>query len=85
VLFGAGGVLAGLLVFGPAPLYPAYAAAGPRLLGLSPLRDQQLAGITMIAEQLLSLGVCAYFMLRLRSLAVRDVIVGRVREAVPDH
>ena len=66
VLSGAGAVLAGLLVFSAALLYPAYAGAGPRLFGISPLRDQQLAGIVMVAEQLATLGACSYFVLRAR-------------------
>jgi cytochrome c oxidase assembly factor CtaG len=66
VVFAAGAVLAGLLVSSPAPLYPAYAAAGPRLFGISPLPDQQLAGIVMVAEQLATLGACCYFLLRAR-------------------
>ncbi len=39
------GVLGALLTFAPHPLYPAYIAAAPE--GLSPLQDQQLAGIYM--------------------------------------
>ena len=35
-----GAVLAGLLVSSTAPLYPAYAGDGPRLFGISALRDQ---------------------------------------------
>jgi cytochrome c oxidase assembly factor CtaG len=66
VIFAAGAVLAGLLVSSPAPLYPAYAAVGPQLFGISPLRDQQLAGIVMVAEQLATLGACCYFLLRAR-------------------
>jgi len=66
VIFAAGAVLAGLLIGSTAPLYPAYAADGPRLFGISPLRDQQLAGIVMVAEQLATLGACCYFLLRAR-------------------
>jgi putative membrane protein len=55
----AGGVLAEVLVFSSTPLYPAYAHQARRLLGLSPLRDQQLAGLVMLAEQLLAFGMCA--------------------------
>ena len=66
VLSAAGAVLAGLLVSSAALLYPAYAGDGPRLFGISPLRDQQLAGIVMVAEQLATLGACSYFVLRAR-------------------
>jgi cytochrome c oxidase assembly factor CtaG len=38
------------------PLYASYADQSERLLGLSPLQDQRLAGIVMMAEQLLTLG-----------------------------
>jgi len=63
-LFGAGAVLAGLLVYSSSPLYPAYAGGGARLLGITPLHDQQLAGIVMVTEQLLTLGLCGWFLLR---------------------
>ena len=66
VLSAAGGVLAAVLSFWPMPLYPAYAGGGARLFGISPLRDQQLAGIVMVAEQLAALGACCYFLLRAR-------------------
>jgi len=74
VLSGAGGVLAGLLVLWPTPLFPAYAGGDARLLGVSPLRDQQLAGIVMIAEQLLTLGLCASFLLgaHLRAISLGE-------------
>ena len=45
-----------------------------RLLGLTPLRDQQLAGLVMIVEQLLTLGTLA---------AVVLVPELRARRAVP--
>jgi cytochrome c oxidase assembly factor CtaG len=69
-LSSAGALLAAVLILASAPLYPAYAGGGARLLGISPLRDQQLAGIAMIAEQLLTLGLCAYFLLRIRLRAI---------------
>lgn len=40
------GLLGALLTFAPRPLYPLYAGP-PHLLGLGPVADQQLAGITM--------------------------------------
>jgi cytochrome c oxidase assembly factor CtaG len=46
-----------------APLYPAYAHQTTRLFGISSARDQQLAGLVMIVEQLAALGVCAWFLL----------------------
>jgi cytochrome c oxidase assembly factor CtaG len=55
-LFWLGTILADVLIFSFHPLYPAYAAQPDRLLALSPVRDQQLAGLVMMAEQLLTLG-----------------------------
>ena len=43
--------------------YPFYAAQDERLFGVSPLRDEQLAGVVMVAEQLASFAVCAGFLL----------------------
>jgi cytochrome c oxidase assembly factor CtaG len=40
-----------LLALLPSAVYPFYVHARPRVWGLSPLADQQLAGITMSAEQ----------------------------------
>jgi cytochrome c oxidase assembly factor CtaG len=57
-LSAAGAALAGVLVFSPVQLYPAYAGA----FGIAPLLDQQLAGIVMLAEQVASLGLCACFL-----------------------
>jgi cytochrome c oxidase assembly factor CtaG len=60
-LFGLGQVLSGVMLLSPA-LYPAYAAQPVRLLGLTPLKDQQLAGLVMMGEQMLTLGICAIFL-----------------------
>jgi cytochrome c oxidase assembly factor CtaG len=40
-----------LLALLPSPVYGFYEAARPRIWGLSPLGDQELAGVTMAAEQ----------------------------------
>jgi cytochrome c oxidase assembly factor CtaG len=66
-LFAAGQVLTDVLVFSFAPLYPAYAGA----YGLSAVTDQQLAGVVMMAEQLLTLGMLAAVVLRPRLRAAR--------------
>lgn len=57
VLFWVGQVLAYVFVFGFEPYYDLYADQTERLLGLSPLTDQKLAGIVMLAEQTLTLGL----------------------------
>jgi putative membrane protein len=63
-LFAAGQVLADLLVFSFHPLYPSYAHEPERLWGISPRLDQQLAGLVMMAEQLVTLGSAAVLLLR---------------------
>src|SRR5690606_4100540 len=41
------GLLGAFLTFAPAPWYTAYGAAGTAPWGLTPLEDQQLAGLVM--------------------------------------
>jgi cytochrome c oxidase assembly factor CtaG len=57
LLFWAGQLLAYVFVFGFEPYYDVYAEQPERLLGLSALTDQRLAGVVMMAEQMLTLGV----------------------------
>jgi putative membrane protein len=61
-LFAAGQILTDVLVFSFTPLYPAYRGA----YGLSALADQQISGIVMMVEQLLTLGTCVALLLRPR-------------------
>jgi putative membrane protein len=61
-LFAAGQILTDVLVFSLTPLYPAYQGA----YGLSALADQQLAGIVMMVETLVTLGCCVALLLRPR-------------------
>ena len=64
VVFAAGQTLANILIFSFSPLYGAYAAQDERLLGLSPLTDQRLAGLVMMVEMLVVLGLAAAVLLR---------------------
>ena len=57
-LFACGQILSDLLLLAPSPLFPAYGA------GAAALHDQQLAGVVMMAEQVLALGTCAVLLLR---------------------
>ncbi|MGD0713075.1 MAG: cytochrome c oxidase assembly protein [Gaiellaceae bacterium] len=66
-MFAAGQVLTDVLVFTFQPLYPAYHGA----YGLSALTDQQLSGVVMMVEQLLTLGTLVAFLLRPRLRAAR--------------
>ena len=53
-----------LLALLPSPIYDFYVEA-PRLRGLSPLTDQQIAGLIMAgSEAVVLFGVCIYFLLR---------------------
>jgi putative membrane protein len=61
-MFAAGQILTDVLVFSFTPLYPAYHGA----YGISAVTDQQLAGIVMMVEQLLTLGTCVALLLRPR-------------------
>jgi putative membrane protein len=61
-MFAAGMILSDVLIFTFTPLYPFYHGA----YGISALLDQQLAGIVMTVEQLLTLGTCVALLLRPR-------------------
>jgi cytochrome c oxidase assembly factor CtaG len=50
-----------LLALLPRPAYPFYVDAHPRVWGLSPLADQQIAGVTMASEQAIVLFVVFVF------------------------
>ncbi len=57
-LFIFGQVMCDVLFLSPTPLYPAYARHAHGLFGLTPLADQQYAGLLMNSEQLVTLGTC---------------------------
>jgi putative copper resistance protein D len=61
-MFAVGQILTDVLVFSFTGLYPAYTGA----YGISAVTDQQLAGIVMMVEQLLTLGTCVALLLRPR-------------------
>jgi cytochrome c oxidase assembly factor CtaG len=61
-MFACGQVLTDVLVFTFHPLYPAYGGS----YGLSAHTDQQLAGVAMMVEQLLTLGTLVFLLLRPR-------------------
>ena len=53
------------LLFSSGAAYPRYAAQfSTASFGLSPLTDQRLAGVVMMVEQLLTLGICVALLLR---------------------
>ena len=61
-MFAAGQILTDVLVFTFTPLYPFYHGA----YGVSAVTDQQLSGIVMMVEQLVTLGTCVALLLRPR-------------------
>ncbi len=67
-MFAAGQVLADVLVFTFHVIYLPY---GKSSYGLSPVTDQQLAGVVMMVEQLLTLGTFALLLLRPRVRTTR--------------
>jgi putative membrane protein len=76
-LFAAGQILSYVLIFSFQPLYPAYADQPSRLFGWSPVLDQQLAGLVMMVEQLLTLGTAVAILLHVSSR--RRGATGRLR------
>jgi putative membrane protein len=62
-----------LLVLLPKPAYSFYVHVRPRIWGLSPLADQEIAGVTMATEQALVLFVVFVYWLR-RFLAEEGAI-----------
>ena len=63
IVFAMGTVISDTLIFSFRPLYPAYADQVERVFSLTPLRDQQLAGLVMTVDQILTLGTCSAFLL----------------------
>ena len=63
IVFAMGTVISDTLIFSLRPLYPAYAGQVERVFSLTPLRDQQLAGLIMSVDQILTLGTCSAFLL----------------------
>jgi putative membrane protein len=64
VLFWVGQLLSYVFLFSFAPYYDIYAEQPDRLLGLSPLADQRLAGAVMMIEQAATLGVALVLLVR---------------------
>ena len=66
--------LVDVLLFTSGPVYPRYTGAH----GLSALTDQRLAGVVMMTEQLLTLGICVALLLRpyVRERARRPALSG---------
>jgi cytochrome c oxidase assembly factor CtaG len=81
-MFVAGQMLATTLVLAPDPVYAPYADGGERL-GMSARADQDAAGIVMMLEQLIALGLAAAFLVRRHLDEERAQSVGREAPAHP--
>ena len=57
VVFWTGQVMAYVILFDPTPLFSTYRRQPDRLLGISALTDQKLAGVVMMVEQVLTVGI----------------------------
>lgn len=64
LVYWTGQILAYVLVFSFEPLFSTYEEQPVRLLGLSALTDQKLAGLTMMVEQTVTVGLCFLLLLR---------------------
>ncbi|RDI75549.1 putative membrane protein [Gaiella occulta] len=81
LVFWTGQVLAYVILFSFEPLFSTYAEEPRRLLGLSPLSDQKLAGLVMMLEQTLTVGTCFLVLLRASRRRLAAVAVGEHRPA----
>ncbi len=72
----AGQILCDTLIFSWHSLYPSYADQPVRVLGIGPLLDQRLAGLVMMIEQTLTMGICALVLVRhhMRTAATRPTV-----------
>ncbi len=64
LVFWTGQILAYVILFDYEPLFPSYVEQPVRLLGLSPLTDQKIAGVVMMVEQVLTVGLAFVILLR---------------------
>ena len=82
LVFWTGQIMAYVILFDPTTLFPTYADQPVRLLGLSPLTDQKLAGVVMMVEQAATVGL-AFVLLLLASRRERDrLAVGAAHQPV---
>ena len=64
LVFWTGQILAYVILFGFRPLFSTYEDQPVRLLGLSPLTDQRIAGLVMMLEQTATVGLAFVLLLR---------------------
>ena len=71
LVFWTGQIMAYVILFDFRPLFSTYVDQPVRLLGLSPLTDQKLAGVVMMVEQVATVGL-AFVLLLLASRRERE-------------
>ncbi len=64
LVFWTGQILAYVILFAYEPLFSTYVDQPVRLLGLSPLTDQKIAGVVMMVEQVFTVGLAFVILLR---------------------
>jgi cytochrome c oxidase assembly factor CtaG len=77
LVFCTGQIMAYVILFDFKPLFSTYVHQPVRLLGLSPLTDQKLAGVVMMVEQVLTVGL-AFVLLLLAARRERDEVAAPV-------
>lgn len=77
LVFWAGQIMAYVLLFDFRPLFSTYVDQPVRLLGLSPLTDQRIAGVVMMVEQALTVGLAFILLLRASQRRRAETIVLR--------
>ena len=80
LVFWTGQIMAYVILFDFRPLFSTYVDQPVRLLGLSPLTDQKLAGVVMMVEQIGTVGIAFVLLLRAsqrRQAKTLAVIKGR--------
>jgi len=81
LVFWTGQMMAYVTLFGFTPLFPTYVEQPVRLLGLEPLTDQKLAGVVMMVEQTLTVGLA--FVLLLHAAHKRRAAPPALRDRRP--
>ncbi len=75
LVFWTGQILAYVILFDFQPLFSTYEEQPVRLLGLSPLTDQKIAGLVMMLEQTLTVGLAFVLLLRASRRRQRETAV----------
>lgn len=75
LVFWTGQIMAYVILLDFRPLFSTYVDQPVRLLGLSPLTDQKLAGVVMMVEQALTMGLAFVLLLRASQRRRAEILV----------